>query len=153
MGQACATAFARLPFVVVELHPDHGVEFFNNHLKRLYRELVPGVQLTRSLKCSKGATTRSVTFSCELTRGTDKHKWTDLVHKSYLQSYPMRICRRSDCQLNERQVSCRTTEIVQFTTQKPGTFPIRLRLWPRHSPSRPEASPYARDSDETCPRQ
>jgi hypothetical protein len=48
MGQACATAFARLPFRLVELHPDNGAEFFNNHLKRLYSELVPGVQLTRS---------------------------------------------------------------------------------------------------------
>ena len=48
MGQACELAFARLPFRLVELHPDNGTEFFNNHLKRLYSELVPGVQLTRS---------------------------------------------------------------------------------------------------------
>jgi hypothetical protein len=48
MGQACETAFAHLPFRLVELHPDNGAEFFNNHLKRLYGELVPGVQLTRS---------------------------------------------------------------------------------------------------------
>lgn len=48
MGRAFQTAFARLPFAVVELHPDNGSEFFNNHLARLYRELVPGLQLTRS---------------------------------------------------------------------------------------------------------
>ena len=48
MGQAIQTAFARLPFSVVELHPDNGSEFFNNHLTRLNRELVQGLQLTHS---------------------------------------------------------------------------------------------------------
>ncbi len=48
MAQACERAFAGLPFPLVELHPDNGVEFFNNHLKRLYSALVPRVQLSRS---------------------------------------------------------------------------------------------------------
>ena len=48
MAQACERAFARLPFPLVELHPDNGVEFFNNHLKRLYSDLVPGVRISRS---------------------------------------------------------------------------------------------------------
>src|SRR5579859_2874311 len=48
MEAACRTAFARLPFPLVELHPDNGREFFNHHLKRLYPELVPGLQLSRS---------------------------------------------------------------------------------------------------------
>jgi len=38
----------RLPFAVVELHPDNGSEFFNQHLMRFWKDKVPGVQLSRS---------------------------------------------------------------------------------------------------------
>ncbi|MHB8597989.1 MAG: transposase [Ktedonobacteraceae bacterium] len=38
----------RLPFAVLELHPDNGTEFFNAHLVRFWKEKVVGVQLTRS---------------------------------------------------------------------------------------------------------
>jgi hypothetical protein len=48
MEAAFRTALARVPFALVELHPDNGSEFFNAHLKRLYGELVTGVQLSRS---------------------------------------------------------------------------------------------------------
>ncbi|HEX6800344.1 MAG TPA: integrase [Ktedonobacterales bacterium] len=48
MDGAFRTALARLPFALVELHPDNGREFFNWHLKRLYPELVPGLTLSRS---------------------------------------------------------------------------------------------------------
>src|SRR6266567_2350227 len=50
--QAMATAFTqvieRLPFLIKELHPDNGTEFFNQHLVRLWKEKVSGVQLSRS---------------------------------------------------------------------------------------------------------
>jgi len=39
---------ARLPFAVVELHPDNGGEFFNVHLVAFWKEKVVGVQLSRS---------------------------------------------------------------------------------------------------------
>jgi hypothetical protein len=39
---------SRLPFAVVELHPDNGSEFFNYHLVRYWKEKVVGVQLSRS---------------------------------------------------------------------------------------------------------
>jgi hypothetical protein len=39
---------ARLPFPVVELHPDNGSEFLNAHLVRFWREQVTDVQLSRS---------------------------------------------------------------------------------------------------------
>lgn len=48
MEAAFRTALARLPFTLVELHPDNGSEFFNDHLKRLYPALVPGLALSRS---------------------------------------------------------------------------------------------------------
>lgn len=38
----------RLPFRVLEIHPDNGSEFFNAHLYRFYQELFCGVHLSRS---------------------------------------------------------------------------------------------------------
>jgi len=50
--RAMQTAFeqvlGRLPFAVVELHPDNGGEFFNAHLVAFWKEQVVGVQLSRS---------------------------------------------------------------------------------------------------------
>jgi hypothetical protein len=39
---------ARLPFPILELHPDNGGEFLNNHLFRFYGDTVPGLHLSRS---------------------------------------------------------------------------------------------------------
>lgn len=38
----------RVPFRVLELHPDNGVEFFNDHMARFWPELFPDADLTRS---------------------------------------------------------------------------------------------------------
>jgi hypothetical protein len=38
----------RLPFAILELHPDNGSEFFNQHLVRFWKDKVSGVQLSRS---------------------------------------------------------------------------------------------------------
>lgn len=38
----------RLPFLVQEIHPDNGSEFFNYHLVRFFRDTVVGVELSRS---------------------------------------------------------------------------------------------------------
>ena len=38
----------RVPFPLLELHPDNGAEFFNAHLVRFWKEKVVGVQLSRS---------------------------------------------------------------------------------------------------------
>lgn len=50
--QAMRAAFERisqrLPFAIVELHPDNGPEFFNGHLVRYWQEKVTGMQLSRS---------------------------------------------------------------------------------------------------------
>lgn len=48
MGVAFQTAFARLPFPILTLHPDNGGEFFNNHLVRLFGEEMTGLKLMRS---------------------------------------------------------------------------------------------------------
>ena len=39
---------ARLPFAVLEIHPDNGSEFLNAHLVRFWKETVTGVTLSRS---------------------------------------------------------------------------------------------------------
>lgn len=38
----------RVPFGIIELHPDNGAEFFNQHLVRFWQEKVVGIQLSRS---------------------------------------------------------------------------------------------------------
>jgi hypothetical protein len=39
---------ARLPFVVIELHPDNGSEFMNYHLLNFFKDAVQGARLSRS---------------------------------------------------------------------------------------------------------
>jgi hypothetical protein len=48
MEAGFAHLLRRLPFAIVELHPDNGSEFFNAHLVRYWKEKVVGVQLSRS---------------------------------------------------------------------------------------------------------
>jgi len=48
MQAAFVQVSERLPFAIVELHPDNGSEFFNWHLVRFWKEKVKGVQLSRS---------------------------------------------------------------------------------------------------------
>ncbi len=38
----------RIPFPILEVHPDNGSEFFNQHLVRFWKDKVTGVQLSRS---------------------------------------------------------------------------------------------------------
>jgi len=38
----------RIPFPILELHPDNGSEFFNQHLVRFWKDKVKGIQLSRS---------------------------------------------------------------------------------------------------------
>jgi hypothetical protein len=48
MEHAFRHTLRRLPFPVLEIHPDNGTEFFNHHLLRFWKELVQGVSLSRS---------------------------------------------------------------------------------------------------------
>lgn len=40
--------FGRLPFAVLELHPDNGSEFLNHHMVRYFRKTIPGLTISRS---------------------------------------------------------------------------------------------------------
>jgi hypothetical protein len=48
MEDAFRRMLTRLPFPVVEIHPDNGSEFMNHHLLRFWRDRVQGVSLSRS---------------------------------------------------------------------------------------------------------
>jgi hypothetical protein len=48
MEDAFVHILTRLPFKVLEIHPDNGSEFFNRHLLRLWKDVVKGVQISRS---------------------------------------------------------------------------------------------------------
>jgi hypothetical protein len=48
MKDAFRRILARLPFPVLEIHPDNGSEFLNAHLVRFWKEKVKGVILSRS---------------------------------------------------------------------------------------------------------
>jgi IS30 family transposase len=48
MADAFQRILRRLPFVVREIHPDNGSEFFNHHLLRFWGQQVTGIRLSRS---------------------------------------------------------------------------------------------------------
>jgi hypothetical protein len=48
MSDAFQRIDQRLPFPILEIHPDNGNEFFNSHMIRFWKELFPGVHLSRS---------------------------------------------------------------------------------------------------------
>ena len=48
MEDAFRNILKRLPFTIRELHPDNGSEFFNNHLRRFWDDVVKDVRLSRS---------------------------------------------------------------------------------------------------------
>jgi hypothetical protein len=48
MEDAFRRILLRLPFPVLEIHPDNGSEFFNHHMLRFWGEIVQGVSISRS---------------------------------------------------------------------------------------------------------
>jgi hypothetical protein len=48
MEDAFRYILTRLPFPILELHPDNGSEFFNHHLLRFFREEIKCMELSRS---------------------------------------------------------------------------------------------------------
>jgi hypothetical protein len=48
MEDAFRYILTRLPFPILELHPDNGSEFFNHHMLRFWKSTVKGVRLSRS---------------------------------------------------------------------------------------------------------
>jgi hypothetical protein len=53
MKDGFSRILARLPFGVLEIHPDNGSEFFNQHLLRFWQRQTPQPQLSRSRPYNK----------------------------------------------------------------------------------------------------
>jgi hypothetical protein len=53
MEDGFSRILARLPFAVLEIHPDNGSEFFNHHLLRFWQRQTPQLQLSRSRPYNK----------------------------------------------------------------------------------------------------
>jgi len=48
MQAAFQRILARLPFPILEIHPDNGSEFMNHHLVRFFRDTIQNIELSRS---------------------------------------------------------------------------------------------------------
>jgi len=48
MKDAFRRILLRLPFPILEIHPDNGSEFFNHHMLRFWGEIVQGITISRS---------------------------------------------------------------------------------------------------------
>lgn len=48
MQDAFRRILARVPFAVLEVHPDNGSEFLNHHLRRFWKAAADNIELSRS---------------------------------------------------------------------------------------------------------
>jgi hypothetical protein len=79
MEAAFRHILARLPFPVVEIHPDNGSEFFNHHMLRFWGEIVRGVKLSRSRPFRKNDNPRVEQKNSTLVRAYLGHERLDSV--------------------------------------------------------------------------
>ncbi len=79
MEAAFLHILARLPFPVLEIHPDNGSEFFNHHMLRFWGEIVKGVRLSRSRPFHKNDNPRVEQKNATLVRAYLGHERLDAV--------------------------------------------------------------------------
>ena len=79
MEAAFLRILARLPFPVVEIHPDNGSEFFNHHMLRFWGEIIQGVKLSRSRPYHKNDNPRVEQKNATLVRAYLGHERLDSV--------------------------------------------------------------------------
>ena len=79
MEDAFCRILVRLPFPVLEIHPDNGSEFFNHHLVRFWKEVVKGVRLSRSRPFHKNDNRFVEQKNCTLVRAYLGHERLDSV--------------------------------------------------------------------------
>ena len=53
MRDAFPCILARLPFPVLEIHPDNSSEFFNHHMRAFWKDTLGLFELSRSHPCHK----------------------------------------------------------------------------------------------------
>jgi len=79
MSHAFDAILARLPFQVLELHPDNGSEFFNDHLLRYWGDRVPNLKWSRSRPFHKNDNRFVEQRNGDLVRGYLGHDRLDTV--------------------------------------------------------------------------
>jgi hypothetical protein len=79
MEDAFRYILARLPFPVLEIHPDNGSEFFNHHMLRFWGDIVPGVTISRSRPFHKNDNPRVEQKNSTLVRAYLGHDRIDSV--------------------------------------------------------------------------
>jgi hypothetical protein len=79
MRAAFLRILARLPFPVLEIHPDNGSEFFNHHMLRFWGEIIRGVKLSRSRPFHKNDNPRVEQKNATLVRAYLGHERLDSV--------------------------------------------------------------------------
>ena len=75
---------ARLPFPILELHPDNGSEFLNQHLIRFFHEQVSGADLSRSRPYHKNDNRKVEQKNSTLVRALIGHDRLDTVEHTGL---------------------------------------------------------------------
>ena len=81
MEDAFLVFLARLPFPVIEIHPDNGSEFFNHHMLRFWGDRVQGVTLSRSRPYHKNDNPRVEQKNSTLVRAYLGHDRLDTVEQ------------------------------------------------------------------------
>ncbi|MGQ9501034.1 MAG: integrase [Anaerolineae bacterium] len=84
MEDACRYILARLPFPVLELHPDNGSEFLNHHLLRFFRQQVSGAHLSRSRPYHKNDNRKVEQKNATLVRALIGYERLDTVEQTCL---------------------------------------------------------------------
>jgi hypothetical protein len=79
MEDAFRYTTARLPFPILELHPDNGSEFFSHHMLRFFKHEMQGVTLSRSRPYHKNDNRFVEQKNCTLVRAYLGHDRLDTV--------------------------------------------------------------------------
>jgi hypothetical protein len=79
MRDAFLYILARLPFPLLQIHPDNGSEFFNHHMFRFWGDVVRGVTLSRSRPYHKNDNPRVEQKNATLVRAFLGHERIDSV--------------------------------------------------------------------------
>jgi len=114
---------SRLPFPVLELHPDNGPEFVQQHLVRFFGDAIPGLHLSRSRPYQKERQpprwSRKTRPWCALTWGFDR---LDTVEQTVT--------------LNQLMTSCGYTTLLPARhALEPENYHPTLKVSPPMSPA------------------
>jgi hypothetical protein len=130
MEDAFRRILARLPFPVLEIHPDNGSEFFNHHLVRFWKDAVPGIGLSRSRPFHKNDNRFVEQKNSTLVRAYLGHERLDSVTQTLALN---RLYDKMWLYYNFFQPVLRLTEKTSYSTDH-GELRFRRRYGPARTP-------------------